>query len=95
MSKVSKQIISNGGQVKRFAIDIGKNGRIGTFDKMLSDNGFHEFIEVIKDGKSYIYDNLHIEGALKEDYIKAIAGQTNSGKVLEGENLMNLAKEIK
>jgi RHS repeat-associated protein len=97
MAKFEKNIIKSGGTIKKFEINIGKDGLIGTAEKGMADNGMHQFMEIVKDGKSMIVDNMHPEGMLKEDYLKAIAGKAaNETKIISGtELLQKYTKEIK
>ena len=99
ISKYEKTIIKAGGTVEKFEINIGKNGLIGTAEQQLSNNGFHQFVEVTKDGKSVIFDNLHPKGVLKEDYIQSLGAVKREGdKVvqLSGENVFKeYTKKVK
>ena len=83
-------------EMKVFKIDIGEGGRIGTFDRNYATNGWQKFVEVTKDGKTYIFDNLNPQGVLKEDYIKKIGGVTKDfTKNIDGEELFKTyTKEI-
>src|SRR5690606_8533173 len=73
-----KSVSDAGGTIKRYAIDIGGGGSIGTgpntTSQRLSDNGYHEFVEVTKDGNSVIFDNLHPDGINKVDYFNDVEG---------------------
>jgi len=67
-AKYGDDIIDSGAKVVKNEINIGKGGLIGTMKDRLSDNGMHQFIEIIEDGKSIIFDNIHPEGIAKELY---------------------------
>ncbi len=86
---------TNGTAFKKYEINIGK-GVIGTATQAIWHMEWHQFIEVIKEGKSIIFDNMNPGGIAKEEYIKMIAGrQSNSDKVIEGAELLSkYAKEI-
>jgi RHS repeat-associated protein len=87
ISKYGDDIMDSGAKIVKHEVNIGKGGLIGTATKRLSDNGMHQFLEVIEDGKSIIYDNLHPEGIAKELY--KIDGFIN------GKLIINLLEESK
>ncbi|WP_316930394.1 papain fold toxin domain-containing protein [Nonlabens ulvanivorans] len=87
MKKLSKNLKSSGYSVKRYSIDIGDGGLLGTKTQRVADNGYHEFIEVTKNGKTVIYDNLHVNGISKKDYIDELNGFSREG-VVTGEKLL-------
>jgi YD repeat-containing protein len=97
MKKVAPAIKKEGAVVKQFEINIGSNGLIGTAEQGLSNTGKHQFVEVIKDGKSTIFDNLYTKGISKAEYMDKLGGVTNGGRGahMSGEQLLNAAKEIK
>jgi RHS repeat-associated protein len=93
--KASGALVSEGYTVRKFEINIGQNGLLGTFDKRLSETGLHQFVEVTKDGVTHIFDNMHPEGVLKEDFVKALGG-VKDGINITGEKIMTLfTKEVK
>jgi RHS repeat-associated protein len=95
ISKYSKGLKKAGAEAKVYEINVGKNGLIGTAEQQFSNNGMHQFVEVVKDGKSWIFDNLHPDGVLKSDYVKALAAHTADNKVIEGEKLLEqFTKEV-
>lgn len=97
VSKFSQVMKDAKAEMKTFEINIGGEGIIGTLEKKLSDNGMHQFVEVTKDGKSYIFDNLHPQGVVKEDYVKSLEGLMKNGtEPIKGEDLIKTySKEIK
>ncbi len=92
--KFGKKLTEGGAQVTTFEINIGKDGLIGTAEKQLANNGMHQFVEVAKDGKSLIFDNMHPEGMLKSDYMKEIAGHAKDGTMISGEKLVSEAVKV-
>ena len=74
---------------------VGRRAPAGaTETKRLADNGLHQFIEVIEDGKSIIYDNLHPKGIEKEFY-KLDAYIPNQGIIIDIlENAKDVVKKI-
>ncbi|MBL1279319.1 MAG: hypothetical protein COA33_003565 [Fluviicola sp.] len=40
--------------------------------KSVTKNGHHSLIEIMQDGKIYVYDNLNPSGMLKTDYIQTL-----------------------
>ncbi|WP_426584254.1 RHS repeat-associated core domain-containing protein [Mucilaginibacter sp. R-33] len=99
-SKYNKAITKAGGTVEKFEINLGKNTFIGTAEKQLADNGMHQFIEVTKDGKTVIFDNLHPQGIAKEEYVKSIEGavinKNGTVTVIPGSKLLeNYTKKVK
>ncbi len=94
MSKFAKKLSDEGATVIKHEINLGNGVSIGTETKRLTDNGLHQFIEVIEDGKSIIYDNLHPKGIEKEFY-KLDAYIPNQGVILDIlENAKNVVKKI-
>jgi RHS repeat-associated protein len=94
LTKLGSTLKKAKAEVKIFEINIGKNGLIGTATKNYAVNGYHRFVEVVKDGKTFIFDNLNPRGVLKEDYVKSIGGSI-PGKTFEGEELFkDHVKEI-
>ncbi|MEC3906135.1 papain fold toxin domain-containing protein [Tamlana sp. 2201CG12-4] len=93
-----KSVSEVGGKIKRYSIEIGDGGFIGTSrkttNKQLSDNGYHEFIEISKDGKSIIYDNLHPDGINKVDYFKDVEGFLPGKGVVPSEDLFKEGGEF-
>jgi len=90
-SKFNKAITKAGGTIERFEINVGKNAYIGTFDRQLSVNGMHQFLEVTKDGETLIIDNLHPQGVPKEEYIKSLSAsgrKLNNGVPISGDELI-------
>jgi RHS repeat-associated protein len=91
VKKFKKPVSESGGTIKRYSIDIGDGGFIGTSrktsNKQLADNGYHEFVEVSQDGKSIIYDNLHPAGMTKADYFKDVEGFVPGKGTISGEKL--------
>lgn len=83
-----------GATVNRMEINIGANGFIGVADKQAATTGVHQFIEVIKDGKSMIFDNVFTKGIAKEQYMKEIEGFVG-GKLIQGEQMINSATKVK
>lgn len=72
-----------------------RGGFIGTTEVGLANNGMHQFTEVTKDGVSMIYDNMHVKGILKSDFIKGLAGDIE-GKLISGKELIKTyTKKIK
>ena len=64
-------------------------------DVGLATNGLHQFIEKTVEGKAYIFDNMHPEGILKNDYIKGLGGYNRkTGQIYSGEQIMKNAKKI-
>ena len=94
--KFGSAIKKAGAQIKKFEINIGGGGLIGDATKQYANNGVNQFVEVIKDGKSMIYDNLNPGGIAKDEYLKLIAGQQKgSDKVIEGAELLTkYAKQV-
>lgn len=94
-NELANTIKSLGGQIKVFEINIGKDGLIGTAENQLANNGLHQYVEVTLGNQVKIFDNFHPEGILKEDFVKNIAGHTKEGKIIQGNELIKNAKEIK
>jgi RHS repeat-associated protein len=96
MSKKANELMKIGAtSVKRFEINL-PNGRIGSFTEQLSETGLHQYIEVVKDGETMIFDNMHPDGILKTEYLKSIAGQSRNEGFLDGVDLiLNFVTEIK
>jgi len=95
IAKHKEGLASLGADVKRFEIKMDANAVIGTTTEQLSNTGVHQYVEVILDGKTLIFDNLHPEGILKDDYLKEIAGASAKDGFLEGAELLNkFTKEV-
>jgi RHS repeat-associated protein len=87
MKRLSSKLKGSGYSVKKYSIDIGDGGLLGTKTQRVADNGYHEFIEVTKNGETLIYDNLHSNGISKKDYIEELNGFSREG-VISGEKLL-------
>ncbi len=83
-----KAIKVGGGDIKVFEINIGGNNLIGTTTQQLSNNGMHQFVEAVIGGKTKIFDNLHPNGMLKEEYMKEIEGFSRTEGVISGKDLL-------
>lgn len=63
--------------------------------KEVTKNGYHTFVEVVHDGKTWIMDNLNPRGVLKDDYVKTLEVVDKQGKVQTGENAYKLFDKTK
>jgi len=89
MNGAGRLMVSAGATVTHKRIDLkNPNGLIGTATEQYGNTGFHEFIEVDFDGKTYIFDNMNHEGILKSDYIKQIEA-VSGGQIIPGDILLS------
>lgn len=54
----------------------------------------HRIIEVIKEGKSTIYDNFHPNGIPRSDYMKSIEGFSRKKGIINGQQLLEKYSSI-
>ncbi len=95
--KISPLLENIGFTVNKMEIKIINKFQFGILyrGESITDNGMHQFIEVVKDGKSYIFDNLNPNGIAKENWLRYLEiANPETGALVSGNGVLNYVTKI-